>query len=255
MNSNEIKQIYLRPAFLACIIVLALSTAGKSVLVSGLGGYLKKEPLPLKKSLDLLDEQTLGPYKVTAKTKQENDDIIESLGTKDYIQWYLEDENEPLNSPVRKCVLFVTYYDLPDMVPHVPEICYVGGGNELVGSETVNIEAENKDFSRKIPLKYLVFSGSEGGFLSSNAKFPVLYCFYVNGAYGSSRADTRYHLNKYFFKKHSFFSKVELKFYNSAPSGMLVFPDKEQAIDASKKFLSILLPVLESDYWPDWNKQ
>lgn len=255
MNSSDIKRMYLRPAFLACIIVLALGAGGKSVLINALGGYLEKEPLPLKQSLNSLDEHDLSPYKVAIKYKLENDDVIDSLGARDYLQWLFEDEEENPNSPVRKCVLFITYYDLPNVIPHTPEICYVGGGSELKESETVNIEVQNKDFIRKIPIKYLVFKGTDGDSLSGNLEFSILYCFYANGGYGCSRADTRYQMNKYFFKKHSFFSKIEMRFYNSTPSGLLIPSDREQSIAASQKLLSVLLPILEKYYWPDFGRQ
>jgi hypothetical protein len=254
MGKKSIIKGYLQPAFLLCVLILAVGAAGRTILIKGLGGYLKKEPIPLKKSLELLDENLLLPYKVQVKEKQENEDIVENLGTKNYITWYLEDESEPVNSPVRKCVLFITYYDLPDKVPHVPEICYVGGGSEIVKSESLTIEIRNGDFDRKIPIKYILFGGGEKGFLGKDIQFPVLYCFYVNGHYGNSREDTRYYLNKYFFYKYSFFSKVEWKFYNITEFGMQVFPDEERSVEASRKLLSVLLPVLEREHWPDWNK-
>ncbi|MHC4634213.1 MAG: hypothetical protein ACYSYU_03220, partial [Planctomycetota bacterium] len=53
--------------------------------------YLKKYPLPLKKSLELLDENRLAPYEVVLKKKIENEEVLKSLGTKDYIQWILRD--------------------------------------------------------------------------------------------------------------------------------------------------------------------
>ena len=66
---NDILRIYCQPAFLICAAVLAVSGAGMSVAVKSFGLYLKKEPLPLKRSLDLLDEDALAPYKVVSKGK------------------------------------------------------------------------------------------------------------------------------------------------------------------------------------------
>ena len=43
------------------------------------GIYLKKEPLPLKKSLSDLDKSNLAPYKVIEKSKIENQDILNTL--------------------------------------------------------------------------------------------------------------------------------------------------------------------------------
>ena len=60
---------YLKPAFLICVAVLALCGGGMSIAVKRLGGYLKKEPTPLKKSLDRMDENGLGVFKVVRKGK------------------------------------------------------------------------------------------------------------------------------------------------------------------------------------------
>ena len=88
-----------------------------SIAVKSFGVYLKKEPLPLKKSFDLINENDLAPYKVLSKHKIENEEIISALGTEDYIQWVLEDIEAADNSPVEKIMLFITYYQLPDRVP------------------------------------------------------------------------------------------------------------------------------------------
>jgi hypothetical protein len=57
-------------------------------------------------------------------------------------------------------------------------------------------------------------------------------------------------LDKNLFGKHSYFSKVELKFFNTR-FGTRIYPAKKEAIAASQKLLSTLLPVLEKEYWPE----
>lgn len=52
----EYVRTYLRPAFLICAAVLAITASGMSIAIKSFGIYLKKEPLSLRKSLDLLDE-------------------------------------------------------------------------------------------------------------------------------------------------------------------------------------------------------
>ncbi|MHC4313372.1 MAG: hypothetical protein ACYSW3_13010, partial [Planctomycetota bacterium] len=101
---------------------------------------VKKESLPLKKSLDLLDENDLSPYKVVKKTEISDQDTLENLGTQDYIQWRLEDTDAAVDSTVHRCELFITYYGLSDRVPHVPEECYTGGGHQRLTSDSVTFE-------------------------------------------------------------------------------------------------------------------
>src|SRR4030042_1968105 len=120
-DTKHYMRVYLQPAFVICVLVLATAGAGMSIAMRNLGIILKKEPLPLKKSLELLDEADLTPYQVVPpKLRIANQEVLELLGTEDYIQWILEDTEQSPTSPVRRCLLFVTYYPLPDRVPHGP---------------------------------------------------------------------------------------------------------------------------------------
>jgi len=249
-DSISIKH-YIQPAFLMCVAVLAVGGIGMSVAIKSFGVYLKKEPLPLKKSLALLDEGSLAPYKVASKEKIENEEIVKSLGTEDYIQWHLEDTNAAPDSPVRYCFLFVTYYGLPDLVFHIPEECYAGSGYQRLASDSVTIEIDRANTLEKIPAKHLVFTGANSNYWSGDMKFSALYLFRVNDEYTSNREDVRVILNKNIFGRHSYFSKIEWCFFNSERSPK-AYLTKEQAEAASQKLLSVILPILEGEHWPVW---
>ncbi len=210
---------------------------------------VKKEPLPLKKSFDLLDPNSLAPYKVEPKPKISNQETVENLGTQDYIQWILEDTEAAFDSTVRRCELFITYYGLSDRVPHVPEECYTGGGHQRLTSDSVIFEIGNNNTTRKIPARYLVFAKTNANYWGMDARFPVLYLFRVNDTYANSRDEARFALNKRIFSKHSYFSKVEWKFFNIR-FNKPIYPSKEEAITASQKLLSVILPILEKEHWP-----
>jgi hypothetical protein len=239
---------YFQPAFLICVAILTTAGAGMSIAVKSFGVYLKKEPLPLKKSLEFLDESDLASYRVISKIKIENEEIITALGTEDYIQWVLEDTEAVDNSAAEKCMLFITYYQLPDRVPHVPEECYAGGGFQRLASDSVTLEiSNNAGFERKLQGKHLVFGNTKANLWQRGEKFPVLYLFKVNGEYAASREEARIALNKNLFRKSSYFCKVEMVFNQT-----LIPPNKEQAIKAGEKLLAVILPVLETKHWPDW---
>lgn len=274
-------------AFLICAVVLAVSGITMSVIVEKFKVFLKKEPVLLKRSLDLLDKNDLGPYRVVAKDKIENEEILQKLGTRDYIQWVLEDTNTPVDSPVRKCLLFITYYGLPDRVPHVPEECYTGGGYQNLGSEGITLEISNDQqhfrrnlspekvtlevqdnnavnaagenvmvANREIPAKYIAFGikNRDGLQFGEDSAFPILYFFSVNGSYANGREEVRRILNENIFGKYSYFSKVEWKFFNTTAFGAAIYPKKEEAVKASGKLLSVILPILEKEYWPELKK-
>lgn len=241
---------YIQPAFLICAAILAIAGGGMSIAIKTFGVYLKKDPWPLKKSLDFLDESGLAPYKVVSKDKIESEDVVNSLGTRDYIQWVLEDLDAPANSAVRFCSLFITYYELPDKVPHVPDECYMGSGFQRLTSDSVILGLG----TREIPARYLVFAKTASDYWQKSIKFPVLYLFRANGDYVNSREDVRLVLNENIRGKHSYFSKVEWKFFNTgfsvAGKQVGVYPTKEEAVMASQKLLDVILPVLEKEHWP-----
>lgn len=247
-TQETIKANYLQPAFLICVCLLAITAGGMSAAVKMAGIYLKKEPLPLKKSLSDLDKSNLAPYKVVEKSKIENQDVLNTLGTEDYIQWTLEDTSAPAESKTRLCTLFITYYSLPDIVPHRPEECYIGGGLQGIKFETVTLKAIQGVYEREIKTRYLVFADTKAESSLGGTSFPILYAFNANGKYGD-RDDVRRALNKNLFGKFSYFSKVEWKFYNIA-SGQTTYPNKQEALAASEKLMSVILPVLEKEYWP-----
>jgi hypothetical protein len=236
-------RVFFQPAFLICVAVLVAAEIIRPIV----GAVIpEKEPLPLKKSLDLFDQEQLAPYKVVSKQKIENEDIVKELGTKEYIQLVLEDTEVVGESPVKSLSLFITYYDHPDRVPHVPEECRAGAGQQQLASDSVTFEIDRGDFKRKVPGKYLVFGSKQGGLWASSAKLPVLYFFRVNGVYGGSRDEARIALNKNLFSKHSYFCKVEFAFNQS-----LAALGKQDAVRAGEKLLAVILPILEAAYWPD----
>ena len=245
MQQSPIKT-YLQPAFLICAAILALAGISMSKAIKKFGIYMQKEPLPLRKSLDLLDENGLGPYKVIAKPIIENQEIVKTLGTTDYIQWVMEDTEVPFESPVKRVMLFITYYPLADRVPHVPEECYTGGGYQRMGTDNIKFTIKNEP-TKQFTGKYLVFSKTSDNFWQSHSKFPVVYFFKVNGQYAGDREEARIALNKNLFKKSSYFCKVEMAFNQT-----LVAPNQEETASACQKLLNVILPILEDEHWPIW---
>ena len=246
---------YLQAPFLISIIILAAFAGGMSYYKSRYGVNFIKKAIPLKQSFDLLDEKLLEPYKVLDKVKIDNKDVLESLGTEEYLQWFIEDTTADELSPVRNCSIFITYYTgNPDQVPHVPEACYTGGGSEVKEKFSLDLNIGDVNVPQmpkegEIPVIGLIFSKKSSEIWQSSAKFPVIYFFKVNGQYKGSRTSVRIALGD-LTSEYSYFSKVEIKFYNARG----LYPDKEQAVKATEKLLKVLLPVLEKNHWPDWNK-
>lgn len=221
-----------------------------SIAIKTFGMYLEKEPLPLKKPLALLNEEQLGPYRVVSKDDILNEDVIKELGTDDYIQWALEDTDGDAEGSVKRFLLFVTYYELPDRVPHVPEECWTGAGFELLATDSAVFEINGPGWQKTVRGRHLVFGSRRSDFWQSGGKFPLVYLFNVNGEYASNRNEARIALNKNIFGKYSYFSKVELVFNQG-----IDVPAKQEVIEASEKALGVILPILEQEHWPEWGRR
>lgn len=243
---------YLKPAFIVCVAVLLTAAFGKEWVIWKFGVQMVKEPIALQHPLDEMNDAVLMPFKLKRKDRIQNRDVLESLGTDEYMQWALEDTEAEQGSPTRHCSLFITYYTgNPDMVPHVPDECYVGGGNTREGAGTVTSK-DSRPNGKDLDFQYVAFKNVDLQTMRED-EFSVQYFFHANGDYCSNRTDTRLKLGSNWFSKYSYFCKVEWKFYGVDSFG-LVYPDKEQTLAASAKLMEKLLPELEKNHWPDWEK-
>ena len=244
---------YLKPAFVVCLAILLIAGIAKEAVISWFGIEPVKVDTPLQKPLDEMDATVLAPFELRQQSRIENRDVLESLGTEEYMKWILEDTEAAKDSPTRYCSLFITYYTgNPDKVPHVPDECYVGGGNQRQSSGIVTIEIPDADGTRKLDFQDVIFKRIDHDTMREET-FSVQYFFHANGKYCSSRTDTRLALGGNWFSKYSYFCKVEWKFYGVNAFGM-IYPDKEQTFQASRKLMTKLLPELEENHWPDWEK-
>ena len=246
---------YLHPAFVVCTLILLTAATTKSLVIQTLGWHLTKFPLPLKQSLHEMDENALLPYIVRNKLRIDNPDVLATLGTEDYMQWIIEDPDQEATSPLRYCSIFVTdYTGDPDMVPHVPDECYVGGGNRRKSGhiDTAVIQRNDGQAPQTIRYQNILFASTGESVMAASTEFFVAYLFHVNGQYSGSRTETRSYLSQNFLSKYSYFSKVEWQFYGMDTFGR-VYPDRDRMVKASEKLLQVLLPALENGHWPDWD--
>lgn len=250
---SSVLKNYLQVPFVLCIVMILAGAGFNAGYKKYHGLTIIKKPLPLKVSFDDMDEKLLAPYKVLEKAKIENQDVLESLGTEDYMQWILDDTSADPMSPVRNCSVFITYYTgNPDQVPHVPEACYTGGGNQIQNSTSINIEVGEVNvpaIPRQIPATSLVFVKKSSEIWQASSEFCVIYFFKVNGEYKGGRDAVRWALGN-LTSEYSYFSKVELKFFNVRG----INPDRQQSAEAAGRLLKVLLPILEKYHWPDWKK-
>ena len=244
---NPLVRLCRQPSFIACILVLAVCAGGVRVAAERFKWIFRKESIYLRKGLDELDLAKLEPYQLPLKGKHTlSEEIITELGTREYIQWFLEDTSVDERDPMRWLSLFVTYYTgNPDKVPHVPDVCYVGGGG-LVRSRTnttVNVPGVGAE-NNELPLRIL---NLELPSMLGHEERTVGYFFAVNGTYRHMRDQVRL-LQNNMHDRYTYFSKVEMHFPHSKQNS------QAEIIAGMERFLRVLVPVLYQVHWPDWEK-
>ncbi|MBI4582334.1 MAG: hypothetical protein HY718_21750 [Planctomycetes bacterium] len=228
-------------AFLVCLVLMLTLAGGYQAMVSASGTKLTKKPVPLRRPLKLLDTTRLTPYELrhAGDIKAE---ILDALGTREYIEWTLEDTSIGKNLPERLIHLFVTYYTgTPGQVPHVAEECYKGGGYRALGEDLVEVPIP--ELQQTISVKVVTF---EPPVFQRRESAVVMYVFHTNGRFAPDRRVVRTILNNP-RDEHAYFTKVEISFGTSEAC-----PPRDQAIEAGKRFLQKVIPILVREHWPDW---
>jgi hypothetical protein len=236
------------PGFVLCgVLLLAMAVGFKAWAERNkitLGAKLRVD---LQQPLDRIDKHRIAPYKLVRHFTIESA-MLGALGTDQYIHWLLENADvKDRAAPERYVTLFVTYYTgQPDPVPHVPEVCYVGGGYkpERIRSEEFSIPLDGK--TETVPVKVLRFERS--GY-SETQKMVVLYTFSANGQFSASRNGVRTIVGDA-GTQYAYYSKVEATF--GTPDSR---PTEEVAVEAGRKLFAKIIPILVEDCWPDWDHE
>ena len=252
-----VRDAFRHPGFLACVVLLATLAVGFEVLAIWKNVIFHKERIDLRVPLDRLDHEKLEPYGV-GHVQDLEANVVNSLGTEDYISWHLLDPyqsdgslddipeltDQQKNNWPRRISLFVTYYTgKPDQVPHVPEVCYAGSGHKPVGQDLRQIEIPALGEGEKIPVQVLEFV-REG--MHGTSRRIVMYTFHANGKFRSGRTEVRTSLGLS-TARYEYFSKLEI----SMDIGR-GYSTRQEAVEAGTRFLGKVVPVLLEHHWPDW---
>lgn len=228
--------------FIVVVILLAFAAVLAGPVASWKDFKTHKEPLPLKKLLRDLDVDALMPYRVTARHIMESS-VVVALGTEHYINWVLEDTEVAEDDPLRRPRLLVTYYTGgSDLVPHTPDVCYLGSGyrpEQQHETKIVDVGTLTEQ-DHEVPLRICSFVKTG---IQDHAVTSVAYTFYCNGRFAADRLSVRL-LTHDPRRTYAYFSKVEVSFGAHAT--------REQTIEGARKLFEVLLPLLIEEHWPDF---
>ncbi|MFO0840329.1 MAG: hypothetical protein U1D55_17615 [Phycisphaerae bacterium] len=236
--------------YFVCLAVLAGAAIAMQASASWLSVYFRKEAVPLRKPLYLIDLTKLAPtyvpHPVPVPTLSE--DTIQTLGTREFVNLRLVDATVARTDPTSLADIFITYFTgKPDMVPHRPEECIVASGLTLNSSMLVAVNVPGVGAPRdQIPISSLLFD------LPGNdpRKFNVLYFFRVNGRYCTTRDEVRF-AQANIFDRYAYYAKVEIRF---SSYDMTQFAGRDVSGAAAERLLRRLWPILMTEHLPDWDK-
>jgi hypothetical protein len=247
----------LSPRFLVGLTALVVMAVSLRSIGGAMELYFRKEPVELKKPLQQLDRGLLGPeYGVHHLVPPLlSDDILQSLGTEEYVNLRVVDERRAEDDPAKVADVFITYYTgQPDMVPHVPDECYLAGGFERVGQPaTERVTITHGGETEEIPVRVLEFRATPG--MSAAAARPakertltVLYFFLCNDEYYTTRNQVRLKLGQV-YERYAYYAKLEFRFFDyelRRPA------ERAAALAAVQPLLEKLMPLLKREHFADW---
>ena len=230
---------FLGPPFLVAVGLLGAAALLAGPVASRWDMRLSKEALPLKKPLGAFEPTALYPYRVVERQVLEPA-VEDALDTREYLNWVLEDTSVSGDHPLRYVHLFVTYYTGgSNLVPHVPDVCYLGSGyRPKQQHENRQVTLNPPGGSAVLPVRLCTFVKTA---VFNRDELSVVYTFFANGGFFNTRTGVRLAINDP-TDTYAFFSKVEVSFPRAT---------REQSLEGAARVFERVVPVLMSDHWPD----
>ncbi|NQU75255.1 MAG: hypothetical protein HQ546_02935 [Planctomycetes bacterium] len=223
-KKSLLRRVFASVHFVIVMAILLPAAAGWNAAINHLGIVLAKAKVPLLSSLEELPSSfgtrfTLaeaihwpeeGIYHGKATL---TDDVVETLGTKDFISWFYKDNIKSKERSLAYIRVHVAYYTgLLDAVPHVPDACMLAGGAQKAGESVVtwrlpDLPAQWRNW-QQVDVRRSAFTRRTAR--SGQVDSLVYYVFSVNGAAANSREQVRTMLADP-RDKYCYYAKVELE--------------------------------------------
>ena len=267
--STSLSRAIGRPQFLAAFVVLLVAAVSLNAATQFLRLYFKKEPVALVKPLETLPAK-LGPWIQVSKDQPLNAEMLDVLGTReyifrDYIDTRLVDKkviddvlsndktgNERggliasirSKNPAAHVRMAVTYYTgMVDTVAHIPDRCYVADGFVPDTKETPTWTMANK-LHQPVDVRVSSIHFEEAEAAAQAVTKNVAYFFHCNGEYEYDAIfGVRARLQD-LSERHAYYAKIEV---------MTEMRDRAKSDATIADFLTSALPEVENCL-PDWQK-
>ena len=216
------------------VLVLAGSAAAMQIV----DFQVIKKPLPLRKPLIDFDKNALKPL-IKTDARILSKDIVEELGTEEYLEWTLVDPRVA-DSSQKRVEFFLTFYtNVQDQVPHVPEECRRQSGNSSKSNDdTLSWSLDALD-GEEVAVRRLGFVAM--GQLET--KTIVYYTLVVNGQFYAGRRGARLKMSS-FDETHLYYSKIEIAFDEVTDD------DIPQLDERVRELLDLTVAEMFDAHWP-----
>jgi hypothetical protein len=233
------------------LLVLAGGLAAR-LIAEHLGVVLVKPPAPLSKPLPDLARK-IGPYEMVDVDQKLPEDVVQVLGTEDYLLRRYRDTRVKEGALGAIVALNLNYYASGSATPHTPDVCWAGNGlvqyangffevagvPHLKGAPT-DIRMRRLSFVPKSsdPTDVIADLATDATKLTN-----VAYVFHVNGRYVSTTGE----VSKDFWNpraRFAYHAKIELTLVH--PNGQPIACDPRVAEPIFAEFLRHALPDIEA---------
>jgi hypothetical protein len=228
----------LSPMFLIAVVLLLIAAVSFRPTIASLTSYYSKEPIPLRKPIDLFNGYALPSFTpifedtgmVVAYGDVETDDLLTQ-------SFELKDPG-PEDGEFPTAMLVVTYYSDPRyQVPHTPEVCYRQAGVPVTHLRSEPFDADGLDGGpRRI-------NGLGLDVDAGHTRLVIVYVLCTNGEFYDDREKARLAIG-WPGDKYTYFSKIE------AVARYEEDGQYDAALARCKRLLSEALPVLLADHFP-----
>jgi exosortase len=249
-------------SFVAGILLTAM--LGQNGVIAATKTVLIKKAVPLRHPLYMIPNQ-LGTWTKIYEDPPMTREMLEALGTDQYVSRIYEDSTVAENAPGRAVRIHVAYYTgTPDTVPHVADRCFTAAGLDGLDSGSVTLALSGADYrpdplhdgvvhpsrlerfdqrmvrvpSKQILAKTFTFVDPKNPGRIEN----VVYFFAANGKFLHSPEAVRL---------QGFDPRDEYSYYCKVEVQALGVPDAQQAAERSASLLSAAVPEIMACL-PDW---
>ena len=220
---------------IACAVILVTAAVALRPCMAALEERYSKAPIAVRQPLSEFRSVRLSPFQ-NGWTATRMDLPFEDIGTDEYV--FIDLKRKGSADPWNKATFRVSYYSKPGhKIPHSPDTCYSQAGAVILSDTTCVIDCPKQPPEyAEIPARLLRFKQYDHDEI-------VIFCFFVEGQFTTSRKRARWLVTKP-GNRRTYFSLISTS-ATCPPDG-----DASKAIETCKQAFREGIPILLAEHFP-----